>query len=119
MELPIAHAFLQMRRDARRCYSAREALPGHGRHAPDVERLIMKSVPDGTTRPTMLTYGATDLAYFLDGPEAEAAKRDPPLELVATRHASILWVEFSDQRDPKSLSHDNASADGGELCAGS
>ena len=67
----------------------------------------MKSVPDGTTRPTMLTYGATDLAYVLDGPEAEAVKRDPRLELVGTRHASILWVEFADQRDPpKSPSHD-------------
>ena len=50
----------------------------------------------------MLKSGETDIALFLDGPEAEAATKDPRMQLVATRHASIFWIEFADQWDPKS-----------------
>ena len=66
----------------------------------------MKSVPDSTTRLTMLKSGETDMAYFLDGPEAEAVKNDSRMQLVDTRHASIFWIEFADQWDPKSPWHD-------------
>src|SRR5262245_36849561 len=79
-----------------------EAFPGYWRHAPYIKRLTMKSVPDSTTRLAMLKSGETDYALFLDGPEAEAVKRDPRVTLVATRHASIFWIEFADQWDPKS-----------------
>jgi peptide/nickel transport system substrate-binding protein len=79
-----------------------EAFPGHWRHVPYVNRLIMKSVPDGTTRLAMLKKGETDFALFLDGTEAEEVRRDSRLTLVATRHASIFWIEFPDQWDPKS-----------------
>jgi len=79
-----------------------EAFPGYWRHAPYVKRLVMKGVPDSTTRLAMLKSGETDYALFLDGPEAEAVKRDPRVTLVATRHASIFWIEFADQWDPKS-----------------
>jgi peptide/nickel transport system substrate-binding protein len=83
-----------------------EAFPGFWRRPPHIKRLTMKSVPDSTTRLAMLKKGETDLAYFLDGPEAEAVKRDPRLGLVDTRHASIFWVEFADQWDPRSPWHD-------------
>jgi peptide/nickel transport system substrate-binding protein len=83
-----------------------EAFPGYWRHAPYVKRLTMKSVPDGTTRLAMLRSGETDLAYFLDGPEAQTLKGDSRYGLVATRHASIFWIEFAEQWDPKSLWHD-------------
>src|SRR5947207_583459 len=66
-----------------------EAYGGHWRRVPNVKRLIMKSVPEGTTRVAMLKSGEADIAYVLDGPEAEDVKRDPRLTLVATRHASI------------------------------
>ena len=79
-----------------------EAFPGYWRHPPYIKRLTMKSVPDSTTRLAMLKSGETDLAYFLDGPEAEAVTRAPRLALVATRHASIFWIEFAEQWDPKS-----------------
>jgi peptide/nickel transport system substrate-binding protein len=79
-----------------------DAYPGYWRHAPHVKRLIMKSVPDGTTRLAMLKSGDTDFAYFLDGQEAETVRRDPRMTLVATRHPSIFWIEFADQWDPKS-----------------
>ena len=79
-----------------------EAYTGYWRHAPYVKRLVMKSVPDGTTRLAMLKKGDTDMAYCLDGTEGEEVRRDPRLTLAATRHASIFWIEFPDQWDPKS-----------------
>jgi peptide/nickel transport system substrate-binding protein len=79
-----------------------EANPGYWRRAPAIKRMIMKSVPDSTTRLAMLKSGETDFALFLDGPEAEAVTKDSRLQLVDTRHASIFWVEFADQWDPKS-----------------
>jgi peptide/nickel transport system substrate-binding protein len=83
-----------------------EAYEGYWRHIPHVKRLIMKSVAEGTTRLAMLKNGEADIAYAFDGPEAEEVKRDPKLLLVDTRHASINWIEFADQWDPKSPWHD-------------
>jgi peptide/nickel transport system substrate-binding protein len=83
-----------------------EAVSTYWRHAPHVRRLVLKSVPDGTTRLAMLKSGETDFALFLDGPEALSVKGDARYTLVATRHASIFWIEFADQWDPKSLWHD-------------
>jgi len=65
-----------------------EAFPGYWRHAPYVKRLTMKSVPDGTTRLAMLRSGETDLAYFLDGPEAQTLKGDSRYGLDAWRVAT-------------------------------
>ncbi len=79
-----------------------EAFPGYWRHAPYIKRLTLKSVPDSTTRLAMLKSGETDIALILDGPEAEAVTKDSRLQLVDTRHASIFWIEFPDQWDPKS-----------------
>src|SRR5256712_2622140 len=83
-----------------------EAYPGYWRHVPYVKRLIMKSVPEGTTRVAMLKKGEADMAFVLDGPEAENVQREPRLALVATRHAAVFRIEFADQREPKSPWHD-------------
>ncbi len=83
-----------------------EASTTHWRRVPNIKRLVMKSVPEGTTRVAMLKKGEADIAFVLDGPEAENVKRDPRLGLVDTRHASIFWIEFADQWDPKSPWHD-------------
>jgi peptide/nickel transport system substrate-binding protein len=79
-----------------------EAYPGYWRHAPHVKRLTMKSVPEGTTRVAMLKNGEADIGFALDGEDAANVKRDARLQLVASRHASIFWIEFADQWDPKS-----------------
>jgi peptide/nickel transport system substrate-binding protein len=79
-----------------------EAFPGYWRHAPHIKRLVMKSVPEGTTRVAMLKNGEADLALALDGEDALNVKRDPRLQLVPSKHASIYWIEFADQWDPKS-----------------
>ena len=80
-----------------------EAVPTYWRHAPYVKRVVMKSVPEGTTRVAMLKKGEADIAYALDGEDAENVRRDPRLTLVPSKHASIYWIEMPDQWDPKSL----------------
>jgi peptide/nickel transport system substrate-binding protein len=79
-----------------------EASPTYWRHVPYVRKLTLKSVPDSTTRLAMLRSGETDYALFLDGPEAQTLRGDARYKLVDTRHASIFWIEFADQWDPKS-----------------
>jgi peptide/nickel transport system substrate-binding protein len=80
-----------------------EAYEGYWRGMPHVKRLVMKGVPEGTTRLAMLKNGEADFAFSLDGPVAEEVKRDPRLTLEATRHASIFWIEFPEQWDAKSV----------------
>jgi peptide/nickel transport system substrate-binding protein len=83
-----------------------EAHPGYWRRVPAIKRLTMKSVPEGGTRVAMLKNGEADLAVALEGEDAAAVRRDRRLQLVSTRHASIAWVEFADQWDPRSPWHD-------------
>ena len=79
-----------------------EAFPAYWRHAPYVKRLVMKSVPEGTTRVAMLKKGEADIAYSLDGEDADSVRRDPRLALVPSKHASTYWIELPDQWDAKS-----------------
>jgi peptide/nickel transport system substrate-binding protein len=83
-----------------------EANTGYWRRVPSVKRLVMKSVPEGTTRLAMLKTGEADMAFLLEGPEAENVTKDPRLSLQATRHASAMWIEFADQWNAKSPWHD-------------
>src|SRR5262247_3670631 len=80
-----------------------EAYEGYWRKVPNIKRLIMKSVPEGTTRLAMLKTGEADIAFALEGQVAEAVQRDPNFALVYTLHASSLWLEFPEQWDPKSV----------------
>ncbi|HEX3538030.1 MAG TPA: ABC transporter substrate-binding protein [Stellaceae bacterium] len=83
-----------------------EAVPDYWRRVPNVKTLVMRSVPEATTRALMLKTGEADIAYALDGPDAEDIKNSPPLQVVPSKHASIFWVDFIDQWDPKSPWHD-------------
>ncbi len=80
-----------------------EAYEGYWRKVPNIKRLVMKGIPEGPTRLAMLKKGEADYAVALDGPVAEEVKRDTKLTLVDTRHASIFWLEFPEQWDPKSV----------------
>jgi peptide/nickel transport system substrate-binding protein len=79
-----------------------EAYAGYWRQVPHVKWLTMKSVAEGTTRVAMVKNGEADIGVALEGEDAENVRRDRRLQLVATRHASIAWIEFADQWDPKS-----------------
>src|SRR6266542_3944005 len=80
-----------------------DAYPGYWRRVPNIKRLIMKGVPEGTTRLAMLKTGEADIAFALEGQVAEAVQRDPNFTLVYTLHASNFWLEFPEQWDPKSV----------------
>jgi peptide/nickel transport system substrate-binding protein len=83
-----------------------EADPRYWRRVPNVKTLVMKSVPEATTRAVMLKTGEADIAYVLDGPDADAIGKTPGMHVVASKHASIFWIEFTEQWDAKSPWHD-------------
>src|SRR6516165_7471103 len=83
-----------------------EADPGYWRRVPAVKTLVMRSIPDATTRALTLKTGEADIAYALDGTVTEGIKDDPGIKIVATNHASSQWIEFTEQWDPKSPWHD-------------
>jgi peptide/nickel transport system substrate-binding protein len=59
-----------------------EAHERYWRKPPHVKRLVMKVVPEETTRLAMLKRGEADIAYLISGPLAEEARRTPNLRLV-------------------------------------
>src|SRR5204862_1119480 len=79
-----------------------EAFEGYWRKVPSVKRVVIKSVPDETTRAAALKRGEVDIAYFLNGPIAEDVRRTPGLKLTAVRSNSVFFLDFVDQWDPKS-----------------
>jgi peptide/nickel transport system substrate-binding protein len=79
-----------------------EAHAGYWRKMPSVKRLVMKAVPDETTRLAMLKRGEVDIAYSVRGPLAEEIKRTPGLVLKPTFPSFTEWLSFNDQWDPKS-----------------
>src|SRR5262249_24252981 len=83
-----------------------EAYPGYWRKVPSVKRIVMKSVPETATRVAMLKNGEAGIVYALDGEYAETGRPYSLLQLVASQHASIYWIEFADQWDPESPWHD-------------
>jgi peptide/nickel transport system substrate-binding protein len=83
-----------------------EAFTGYWRKVPRVKTVVMRSVPDANTRAVMLKSGETDMSFVLDGPDAEDIQKDPRLKVVSSKHASIFWIEFTEQWNPKSPWHD-------------
>jgi len=53
-----------------------EANTGYWRRVPNVKTLILKSVPEATTRAVMVKTGEADIGYVLDGPEDLDARID-------------------------------------------
>jgi peptide/nickel transport system substrate-binding protein len=80
-----------------------ESYQGYWRKVPNIKRLIIKGVPEDTTRLAMLQTGEADIAFALEGRVAEQVQRDPRLTLVYTLHASNFWLEFPEQWDPASV----------------
>jgi peptide/nickel transport system substrate-binding protein len=79
-----------------------EAFDGYWRKVPSVKRVVIKSVPDETTRAAALKRGDVDVAYFLNGPIAEEVRRTPGLRLMAVRSNAVFFLDFRDQWDPAS-----------------
>jgi peptide/nickel transport system substrate-binding protein len=85
---------------------AMEAFPDYWRKAPQVKRLVMRSIPDETTRAAAVKAGEVDLAYLFGGAVAEELRRSPGVKVVAPLLYGIYWLDFLDQWDQKSPWHD-------------
>jgi peptide/nickel transport system substrate-binding protein len=83
-----------------------EAFEGYWRKVPSVKRLVFKSVPDETTRAAALKRRDADVVYFLGGPVAEDIQRTQGLKLTAVRTNTVIFLDFTEQWDPKSPWHD-------------
>jgi peptide/nickel transport system substrate-binding protein len=79
-----------------------EANTDYWRKTPHVQRLVLKSVPEPTTRMAMLKRREADVAYGLFGPLAEEVRQDPNLKLEPVVPPGTQWITFVDQYDPKS-----------------
>ncbi len=83
-----------------------DAFPEYWRKAPQVKRLVMRSIPDETTRAAAVKTGEVDLAYLFGGAIAADLKRTPGVRVVAPLLYGVYWLDFIDQWDPKSPWHD-------------
>ncbi len=83
-----------------------EAFEGYWRKTPAVKRIVMKVIPDESTRLAALKRGEVDIAYSIRGELAQDLKRTPGLTLKAVVVQDPTWIYFPDQWDPKSPWHD-------------
>jgi peptide/nickel transport system substrate-binding protein len=83
-----------------------EAFDGYWRKAPNVKRLVFKTIPDEATRLAALKRGEIDVVYSVRGELAEELQRTPGLALKPVVIQAPQWVSFLDQWDPKSPWHD-------------
>src|SRR5512144_2483405 len=83
-----------------------EAFPDYWRKAPSVKRIVMRSIPDESTRAAALKTGEVDIAYLFGGPIAAELKKSSNVRIVAPILYGIYWLDFLDQWDPKSPWHD-------------
>ena len=82
-----------------------EANTDYWRKTPAVKRLVLKSVPEPSTRLAMLKNREADVTYAIYGTLAEEVQRDKTLKLEPTL-AGTEWGIFVDMYDPKSPWHD-------------
>ena len=83
-----------------------EAFEQYWRKSPSVKRLVLRVVPDESTRLAALKRGEVDLAYSIRGELAEELQRTPGLALKPAVIQGTFWLYFPDQWDPKSPWHD-------------
>src|SRR5437870_5854471 len=83
-----------------------EANEQYWRKKPSIKRVVIKGVPDRTTRLAMLKTGEADLGYLMVGLEAATIKADPKLRLAQVIPSATWWMEFPEQWKPKSPWHD-------------
>ena len=82
-----------------------EAFDGYWRKAPAVKRLVLRVIPDPSTRLVALKRGEADVAFSMVGELADEVRRTPGLSLKPV-YPSTHWLSFPDQWDPRSPWHD-------------
>ncbi|MBO0735685.1 MAG: ABC transporter substrate-binding protein [Alphaproteobacteria bacterium] len=83
-----------------------EAFDGYWRKPPAVKRIIMKVIPDESTRLAALKRGEADIAYSIRGELAQELREAPGLGLKAVVLQAPNWLYFPEQWDPRSPWHD-------------
>jgi peptide/nickel transport system substrate-binding protein len=83
-----------------------EAFPDYWRKAPSVKRIVMRSIPDESTRAAAVKTGEVDIAFLFVGAIAEELRRTPGVKITAPLLYGMYWLDFLDQWDPKSPWHD-------------
>jgi peptide/nickel transport system substrate-binding protein len=76
---------------------ALEANEQYWRKKPSIKRVVIKGIPDRTTRLAMLKTGEADIAYLMIGVEAETVKADPKLRLAQVIPSAVWWLDFPEQ----------------------
>jgi peptide/nickel transport system substrate-binding protein len=83
-----------------------EAFEGYWRKVPAVKQVVMKVIPDESTRLAALKRGEVDIAYSIRGELAEELERLPGLSVKSIVLQSPNWIYFPEQWDPQSPWHD-------------
>ena len=79
-----------------------EANESYWRKVPSVKRLVLRAVPDESTRLAMLKRGEADIAYSIRGALAQELAKTPGLTLKPVAATFTEWVTFTEQWNPKS-----------------
>jgi peptide/nickel transport system substrate-binding protein len=74
-----------------------EANEQYWRKRPSIKRIVIKGVPDRTTRLAMLKTGEADIGYLMIGVEGETVRADPKLRLVHVIPSAAWWLDFPEQ----------------------
>jgi peptide/nickel transport system substrate-binding protein len=83
-----------------------ESFDQYWRKPPVVKRLVLKVIPEETTRLAALKRGEVDVVYSIRGELAEELRSTPGLTLKPTLVLGAFHLVFPDQWDPKSPWHD-------------
>src|SRR5256712_757850 len=79
-----------------------EAFEQYWRKAPSIKRLVLRAIPEESTRLAALKKGEVDIAYLFSGPVAEELKRATGLRLVPVLLEAPFWLDLPEQWDSKS-----------------
>jgi peptide/nickel transport system substrate-binding protein len=83
-----------------------EANDQYWRKTPSVKHIVMRVIPDESTRLAGLKRGEVDIALSIRAELAEEVQRTPGLTLKAPVGSAPYWMYFPEQWDPKSPWHD-------------
>jgi peptide/nickel transport system substrate-binding protein len=83
-----------------------EAHEQYWRKTPSVKRIVMRVIPDESTRLAALKRGEVDMALSIRAELADEVRHTPGLTLKAPVGSAPYWMYFPEQWDPKSPWHD-------------
>jgi peptide/nickel transport system substrate-binding protein len=83
-----------------------EANEQYWRKRPSIKQVVIKGVPDRSTRLAMLKTGEADIGYLMVGEEAADIRDSGKLRLAKVIAPATWWVEYPEQWNPKSPWHD-------------